>query len=118
MGLRRIVLTTVPHAAEAVKFGCLCYYRAGAPFGAIGGNICMIEVRHGKVMLSFIHGASLPESRSAKVLLQGRGKAKRFIPIATIDSAADTRVAELLRAAAKLRPSSTPDQHGAARSEL
>ena len=104
LALRRAVLRAAPEAAEAIKFRCLCYYREEAWFGSIGGNVCMIEVRSGKrggVWLSFIHGASLPDPDG---LLQGKAKAKRFVPIASVEAAGDRRVAALLRAAAELRP--------------
>lgn len=95
--LRRMVLAAAPHAAEDIKFNSLSYYHADVPFGSIGGNICMIEARRGKVVLSFIHGAGLPDPHK---LLRGRGKAKRFIPIASEASADDPRVIALVNAAA------------------
>ena len=102
--LRRNILKAVPAAAEAVKFHALCYYHADAFFGAIGGNICMIELPRkpgAPVMLSFIHGAHLADPHG---LLGGRGKSKRFIPIETVDAASDRRIIALVRSAAKLQP--------------
>jgi hypothetical protein len=96
--LRRMVLSAVPSADESLKFGCLCYYRADALFGAIGGNICMKETRRRKLTLSFIHGASLPDHSK---LLRGRGKAKRFIPIENAAQALDRSVISLVQAAAR-----------------
>ena len=96
--LRRMVLRTAPEAAESIRFGCLCYFHAGAPYSAIGGNICMIEQRRdGAVALAFIHGAMLPDPDG---LLRGRGKAKRFVMIDSLDAADDPRIIALVRAAA------------------
>ena len=106
--VRYVVLKTVPRAAESVKFGCLCYYYPDLPFGAIGGNICLIEVRRGAVALSFIHGARLPDPHR---LLKGRGKAKRFISIAHLHLVANPHLIELIRAAAENSgPKPSPDQ--------
>lgn len=107
--VRKAVLREAPDAAEAVKFGVLCYFHADAWFGAIGGNICMIEVkdrpkRHGGgrgVCLSFIHGALLPDSAG---LLRGTGKMKRFLPVPDADLAGRKEVVALIRAARDLRP--------------
>jgi len=101
LALRRAVLAAAPEAAEAIKFHVLCYYRPGAWFGSIGGNICMIEARRGRVFLSFIHGAPL---RDPHGLLVGKGKSKRFVPIPDARAAADIRIAALVRAAADPRP--------------
>ncbi|MCC6677765.1 MAG: DUF1801 domain-containing protein [Phycisphaerales bacterium] len=99
--LRRAVLRAAPSAAEAIKFRALCYYHADAWFGSIGGNICFIEVRRGRVSLSFIHGAALPDPDR---LLRGKAKMKRFIPVVDLQSAADPRIAAIIHAAAELRP--------------
>lgn len=104
--LRRQILAAVPSAAESVKFHCLCYYHLGARYGAIGGNICLIEVHDGEVRLSFIHGASLPDPHG---LLRGRGKAKRFVPISNFDTGRDPRITSLVRAAAEWAPGSRAD---------
>lgn len=106
--LRRMVLDAVPDACEGIRFGALSYFRAEAPYGSIGGNICMIEIRRGKVVLSFIHGASLPDPDG---LLQGAGKAKRFVPVASRDAADDPRLIALVQAAgAMAQPPLDPTQ--------
>ena len=87
-----------PGAVEAVRFHALCYFTPGQPFGAIGGNLCMIEAgRHG-VRLSFLHGASLPDPGK---LLQGAGKAKRFLPIRGQDDVRRSELVALVCAAAR-----------------
>ena len=85
--LRKTILSLVPHSCEALKFNCLSYYHGGAPYESIGGNICMIEIRDGEVSLSFIHGAELPDPHH---LLRGGGKAKRSMPIESLDAIQDS----------------------------
>lgn len=99
--LRRAVLKAAPEASEAIKFRVLCYFHADAYFGSIGGNICMIEVRKGKVVLTFIHGAHLPDPDA---LLTGKQKFKRLLSIPDATFAKGPAVARLVRAAAELRP--------------
>lgn len=97
LALRNLILRLAPEAAEGVRFGCLCYFRAGAQYGSIGGNVCMIEVRGAEVRLAFIQGASLADPER---LLEGRAKAKRSMPIEDA-SLIDRRVHLLVRAAAQ-----------------
>ena len=99
--LRALVLQTVPQAAESVKFGSLAYSRPGEPFGCIGGNICMIEVRGDRVRLSFIHGASLADPRG---LLLGRAKAKRFVEIRSLSDLRRPGLRALIGEAGRFRP--------------
>ncbi|MBL8761835.1 MAG: DUF1801 domain-containing protein [Phycisphaerae bacterium] len=95
------MLAAAPHASEAFKFRVLCYYHTDAYFGAIGGNICMIEVKDGDVFLSFIHGSLLSDPHA---LLAGKGKFKRFVRVPDQHAAAGAPIKNLVRAAAKLRP--------------
>lgn len=92
-----MILRAAPRAAEGMKFRCPCYWHAGAFFGSIGGNICVIEVKRGKVVLSFIRGAGLPDPAG---LLRGKAKAKRFVPVPSVDAARDVKLARLVRASA------------------
>lgn len=96
--LRRMVFATAPLATEDIKFGSLTYYQSEAPFGSIGGNMCMIDVRRGKVTLSFIHGVELDDPNK---LLRGKGKSKRFVPVASRDAALDPRLIALVRESAE-----------------
>ena len=101
LSVRRLIQRCAPGAAEAVRFHSLCYFSPSEPYGAIGGNICMIEADDRGVRLSFIHGASLADPHA---ILRGTAKAKRFV---AIHSAADVRrseVADLIRAAARVEP--------------
>jgi hypothetical protein len=102
LALREAVLAAAPEAAEAVRFGCLAYFYSDARYGAIGGNICMIETARGAVRLSFIHGSSLPDPER---LLQGRARFKRFVPVESVAEAQDERLAALIRASAGARSS-------------
>lgn len=97
--LRAAILKAVPRASEAFKFHVLCYYRADAYFGSIGGNICMIEVKQGQVLLSFILGAKIADPGG---LLFGTGKSKRFLRVADAALARSGAVAKLVRAAARV----------------
>lgn len=100
LSLRRAVLRAAPAAAEAVKFRVLCYFHADAYFGALGGNICMIETKKGRVFLSFIHGSLLDDPGSR---LTGAGKFKRFLRVDGPQDAADPALRALVKQAAALR---------------
>lgn len=97
--LRKAVLAAAPKASEAIKFRVLCYYRGDAYFKSIGGNICMIEVKGGRVLLSFILGARVADPDG---LLFGTGKSKRFLRVPSVAFAKGRQVARLVRAAAKV----------------
>jgi len=95
--LRRTILKAAPTAAEAFKFHVMCYYRADAWLGAIGGNICMIEIKRGEVLLSLIHGAKVPDPAG---LMFGKGRYKRFVRVPGPEFARSKPLASLIRAAA------------------
>src|ERR1051325_1309705 len=81
LALRSLILKTAPKLSEAIRFNALCYFKPNHPFGAIGGNVCMIDCRKGTVELAFIHGAFLSDPLG---LLQGIGKAKRHIQLRSV----------------------------------
>lgn len=97
LALRRAILAAAPEAAEGIKFHALSYYHDDAFFKSIGGNICMIEVKKGRVALSFIRGAGLPDPDG---LMYGAGKQKRFVDVPDEAFAAKRELADLVRAAA------------------
>lgn len=99
--LRRTILASAPSATEAIKFHVLCYFHNDSFFRSIGGNICMIELKHNHVLLSFIHGAALPDPHH---LLYGSGKNKRFMKIPDLAAASSKHTVALIKAAARLRP--------------
>lgn len=95
--LRARIFRAAPSASEAIKFHVLSYFREDSYLKSIGGNICMIEIKRGSVVLSFIRGAGLPDPTG---ILYGTGKFKRFVDIPDVQAAKSVAVAELLRAAA------------------
>lgn len=100
---RDFVLDTMPALDETVAFGALCYFRRGAPYGVIGGNVCLIDCRRGELLLSFLHGAFLDDPSQ---LLTGRAKAKRSLLIGHVEELKNPAVADLIRAAARYTPGS------------
>lgn len=78
--LRELVKLAAPDAEETVIWNSLSYHRPGMG-GRVKGAVCLISPRADCVQLGFIHGASLPDPER---LLQGRGKAKRFVPIRSL----------------------------------
>jgi hypothetical protein len=81
--LRELVFSTAPGVEEAVRFHTLSYFKPNHPYGAIGGNVCMIDLREDHVRLKFLHGAALSDPDR---LLQGRAKALRYIEIRPSDT--------------------------------
>ena len=100
---RTLVLEIAPALSEKVAFHSLCYYKPGAPYGAIGGNVCLLTGKDDHLELAFLHGASLPDPKG---LLRGDGKAKRRIPIRRRGDLNHPAVAALIRAAIAHDPSS------------
>jgi len=101
LGLREFILATTPGVDEAVKFRALCYFKPDHPYGAIGGNVCMIDLREDHVRRAFIHGAALPDPDR---LLQGRAKALRYVEILPSDRWKRSSVRALILAAAAHTP--------------
>jgi hypothetical protein len=99
--LRDLVCRVAAGSAEGVKFGCLCYFKPDRPYGAIGGNVCMIGWREDCVHLAFIHGAALPDPTG---LLKGTGKAKRFVELRSRADIRQPAVTQLIHAALAYTP--------------
>lgn len=103
--LRRTVLTAAPGATEALRFRTLCYFDPTVAWGAIGGNICLIEAKQGKtrvprapkVFITFILGSTLPDPGK---LLSGSSKFKRIIRINSLAEAQSPRLRSLISASA------------------
>lgn len=104
--LRKVILSAAPSCSEAIKFRVLCYYHDDAYLKSIGGNICMIEVKGGKVVLSFIRGVTLPDPKG---LLFGKGKYKRFMDMPDATYAKLPAVKAIIRAAARQKPMDEPE---------
>lgn len=98
---RERVLEIGPALSETVAFGALCYFKPDAPYGVIGGNVCLVEARGDHVELAFLHGAALPDPTG---LLHGTGKAKRRLDVRTPDDLRRPAVADLIRAAIAHEP--------------
>jgi hypothetical protein len=98
MGLRDLVLSSVPSAAERILWRGLSYHdpRRGGP---VKGSLCQIEFHPGHVRLSFIHGAFLPDPDG---LLEGDRKAKRFVKLFTYNDVPWEALGHLIEAAAGL----------------
>lgn len=95
LALRDVILDTAPGVTESIKFNSLCYSIPNAPFGSIGGNVCLIGVRDGRVSLGFIQGAGLPDPTG---LLTGSAKAKREVPIPSLRMLQEPTVRALIAA--------------------
>ncbi|MBL8880811.1 MAG: DUF1801 domain-containing protein [Phycisphaerales bacterium] len=95
--LRSIVRHIAPAAEEAIRFHALCIFEPNRAFGAIGGNICMLNCRGDHVRLEFIHGAALPDPDG---LLRGNGKAKRYIELRNLVEVRRESIRRLIAAAA------------------
>ena len=101
--LRELVRDVAPDAVEDIKFNTLCYYKPGHAYGSIGGNVCMISWKGDRALLSFIHGAQLPDPRH---LLKGRAKAKRFVELRGLMDVPRASLENLIRAAVEYNPMS------------
>ena len=98
---RGLVLETEPGLSEKVAFHGLCYFKPDVPYGAIGGNVCLVSTRGGELELAFLHGASLPDPAG---LFRGDGKAKRRVAIRSRAELRQPAVADLIRAAIAYEP--------------
>lgn len=108
---RARVLEIAPHLHEKVAFHALCYFRAGVPYGVIGGNVCLVVVKRGVLHLAFLHGAFLPDPQR---ILTGHAKSKRDLPIRSAEDLARPAVSDLIRAAVVYDPSRPDPATGAA----
>jgi hypothetical protein len=99
--LREFVLEVAPQVEEGIRFNALCYFKPNHPYGAIGGNVCMIGVRGDEVHLGFIHGAALPDPHG---LLEGQAKAARHIPLRSSGDIRRSAFRKLIQAAVAHKP--------------
>ena len=98
---RDLVLEIAPALSEKIAFGALGYVKAGVPYGVIGGNVCLVDVKRGRLRLAFLHGAFLPDPEG---LLEGTAKAKREVPLADLEDLRRPAIAALIRAAVAYDP--------------
>ena len=99
--LRDLVQDTIDNVEESIHYGSLCYTKPNQPYGMFGGNVCGIGVKHGVVQLGFIHGAFLPDPHG---LLEGTGKSKRHISIASTRDIKRREFKALMRASMAYTP--------------
>ena len=99
--LRRLVLALGPELDESIAFHALCYSVPGRPYGTIGGNVCLIGHKRGRLQLGFLHGVHLPDPLG---LLQGNGKAKRHIEWSARRELRAEQLEPLIRAAIAYDP--------------
>jgi hypothetical protein len=71
LAARDLALDVAPALDGTIAFHALCYYRGGVPYGVIGGTVCLIAEKRGKLHLSFLHGAFLDDPAG---LLTGSAK--------------------------------------------
>jgi hypothetical protein len=81
--LRNLVARIAPSATEVIQRKGITYYHADRG-GPVSAGVCQILVREDHIELAFIHGAFLSDPQH---LLEGKGKAKRFIEIGSYDLA-------------------------------
>jgi hypothetical protein len=98
--LRRLVRQTAPETAETVLWASLSYHRSSFG-GRVKGAVCLITPRDDCVHLGFIHGSALADPFC---LLRGSGKAKRFVPIESVQDIDRQALSHLVRAAAEFDP--------------
>ncbi|KAA0215553.1 MAG: DUF1801 domain-containing protein [Leptolyngbya sp. PLA3] len=96
LALRDLVLDAAPGVAEAIRYNALNYFLDGVCLGCIGGNVCIIDCRRGRVQLGFMHGAGLPDPAD---LLQGRGKHQRDMPPTSVGSVRTPALRRLIESA-------------------
>jgi hypothetical protein len=90
--LRNMIASVAPGASEKMIWKGIVYYD-GKRGGAVKGGICHISVQPDHVCLAFIHGAFLPDPHG---LLEGQGKAKRFVRIRSYEDAPWEALKELI----------------------
>lgn len=105
VALRRLIRETASDAEETVLWKSLSYHRPSLG-GRIAGAVCLITPKADCVHLGFIHGAALRDSHR---LLQGSGKAKRFVPVRKIQDVRRDELRALIRAAAGHDPRAAND---------
>jgi hypothetical protein len=98
--LRNLIASVAPDAVEVIRWGGLSYYHAGRG-GIVSAGICQIGLHANHIRLAFIHGTYLPDPHH---LLEGNQKVKRYVRIASYESAPWEQMQELIVAAAKFDP--------------
>jgi hypothetical protein len=98
--LRNLIFAVAPHANEMIQWKGISYFDADRG-GTVSAGICQIHIKEGCVRLGFIHGAFLPDPDH---LLEGEGKAKRFVRVCSYETAPWESLKRLIEAAIRVRP--------------
>ncbi len=100
MELRSLIVSIAPTVTEAIDRHGLLYFwpERGGPVSA---GLCRISIHPDHVRLAFMHGAFFPDPLG---LLEGDGKAKRFVRIASYDAAPWDNLKSLLECSARFDP--------------
>jgi hypothetical protein len=101
LALREVVAQIIPEAEERVLWGGLCYHRPWIG-GPVKGAVCQVVAKRGEVRLDFIHGVRLSDPRE---LLRGDRVSKRYVRIRSVAEARRPEIADLIREASDLDPS-------------
>jgi Uncharacterized conserved protein len=100
MELRSLICKVTPNITEIIQWKGLSYFDS-ARGGSISAGVCQIFVATDHVRLAFVHGINLPDPQQ---LLEGSGKAKRFVRLADYASAPWPALEDLIRASAHFDP--------------
>jgi hypothetical protein len=100
--IRNLVAEVTPNAIEEIRHGGLVYY-FGESGGPVSTGICGIAIKHDHVRLYFTHGAFIPDKAQ---LLKGSGKAMRYLPLTSFESAPWEEIRVLIKDHADFDPRS------------
>lgn len=100
--LRNIIASVAPSATEVIRHEGFVYYDKSRG-GPVSAGICQILLCQDHIRLAFIHGAFLPDPKG---LLQGREKAKRYVPLSSYEAAPWEDLMALITASAQFDPHS------------
>ena len=99
--LRNMVSEIAPDAIEDLRHGGLVYYFGSG--GPVSAGICGIAIKKDHIRLNFTHGAFIPDRSH---LLQGSGKAMRYLQLTNFDSVPWEEIRELIKDHADFDPRS------------
>jgi hypothetical protein len=105
--LRNLIVLVLPSAAEKRVWQGLAYFDP-ARGGVIKGGLCQISIKNQAVILSFIHGAFLPDPDH---LLAGTARYKKEIRLTAYEQTPWPALQELLQASAAFDPVSLTFHH-------
>ena len=100
--LRNLIVLTVPNATEDIRQNGIVYYFSESG-GPVSAGICGMAIKPDHIRLYFTHGAFIPDP---KRLLQGSGKAMRFIQLDHYETVPWNDIRLLIEAHANFDPRS------------